>query len=85
MGNTQNEGLNTHLWKVLNSKVEGSGKITSIVRIDKKYRKNILKPESTIFFPFEKVPCSWGEKEIGKEQGEGRGFGSTQPRLPVGQ
>lgn len=27
---TQNDGLNTQLWKVLSSKVEGTGKFTSV-------------------------------------------------------
>lgn len=51
----QNEGIHTNLWRVLSSKLEGPGRLTSI-SIDEESLEKILENGSTIFFRFGKIP-----------------------------
>lgn len=54
---SQNEGVQTRLWKVLSSKEEGSGRLLTL-GIDEGSLENIKKGGSTLFYRFGKIPVS---------------------------
>lgn len=72
---TQNEGLNTHMWKVFSSKVDGPGKLTSVA-IDEQFRDKISETGSSIFFQFGKILVH-GLRKSPEEIKEGEDIGDT--------
>lgn len=65
----QNTGINTILWRVLNTKVEGKGKLLPL-SIDESSCEEIERRGHTIFFWYGRIPIHGLRKRVARE-GEG--------------